>query len=640
MNNEEKKYIKLTPFKMQVIQSFPFIDADFDALTNYELLCKVVDYLNKTIDNVDVLNDEVEEYINKFNELKAYVDNYFDNLDVQEEINNKLDEMSESGELTNLIKDYVDPIYQAYEEEINEDIANFKEEINDDIDEQNTEISNFKTLINGQVQHIDEKVTNATSGSPKGVYATVSALQTADPDHDYIYVVSADGNWYYYDSTLGNWTSGGVYQSTQIDPDDANLINMFRGYTYVTDNKLDSNTNDLNNILNLRCYLYYVSNEVDNTPNLKTTSIYKCFIVNGYGYTYNNGNKVQLLYDLVSNKLYCRSKFGNANFTEWKEMYTEDNRCINFKEYVYLDTMTENNVNLNNNQPYKIYSYYLKGNQFINAPVPNNNTSYFLNVINFGYPTFYSQLAIESIPTNKIYYRSNNAGTWTEWVEIGKNYDNEIAQITSDYEKIIDNEVYDYLTSIIQEPLNLSNKSFTFCGDSITAGNFIGSTNVWAKWLSDKYNTSYNNKAVGGSTFGTHEGYGVIGDQIETGTNNPILFIAGGINDYVLKTSKADFTSALEDICSWLSTNYTGKVIFVTPINHKHIGYDNTVPLNWYRQEITRIALLNGHSVIDGTELGFPDTNNEFATLVFYDDVHPSVDGQKMYANKVYQILN
>ena len=34
---------------MQVLQSFPFIDEDFDAITNYELLCKVVEYLNKTV---------------------------------------------------------------------------------------------------------------------------------------------------------------------------------------------------------------------------------------------------------------------------------------------------------------------------------------------------------------------------------------------------------------------------------------------------------------------------------------------------------------------------------------------------------------------------------------------------------------
>jgi hypothetical protein len=105
--NNEKKFIKLTPFKMQVLQSFPFIDEDFDAITNYELLCKVVDYLNKTVLNVDYLNDTVNDYIDKFNELKSYVDNYFDNLDVQEEINNKLDEMAESGELTDIIAQYL-----------------------------------------------------------------------------------------------------------------------------------------------------------------------------------------------------------------------------------------------------------------------------------------------------------------------------------------------------------------------------------------------------------------------------------------------------------------------------------------------------------------------------------------------------
>ena len=100
MNNEEKNFIRLTPFKLQVIQSFPFIDADFDALTNYEVLCKVVDYLNKTVDNVNLLNDN-------FNTLYNYVHDYFDNLDVQEEINNKLDEMAESGELTDIIAQYL-----------------------------------------------------------------------------------------------------------------------------------------------------------------------------------------------------------------------------------------------------------------------------------------------------------------------------------------------------------------------------------------------------------------------------------------------------------------------------------------------------------------------------------------------------
>ena len=49
----------------------------------------------------------VEDYINQFNELHDYVHDYFDNLDVQEEINNKLDEMAESGELEQIIAQYL-----------------------------------------------------------------------------------------------------------------------------------------------------------------------------------------------------------------------------------------------------------------------------------------------------------------------------------------------------------------------------------------------------------------------------------------------------------------------------------------------------------------------------------------------------
>ena len=36
----------LPPFKWYVLQNFPFIEADFDAITNYQLLCKIVEYLN------------------------------------------------------------------------------------------------------------------------------------------------------------------------------------------------------------------------------------------------------------------------------------------------------------------------------------------------------------------------------------------------------------------------------------------------------------------------------------------------------------------------------------------------------------------------------------------------------------------
>lgn len=55
----------------------------------------------------DTINETVNEYIEKFTELHNYVHDYFDNLDVQEEINNKLDAMVEAGTLQEIITAYI-----------------------------------------------------------------------------------------------------------------------------------------------------------------------------------------------------------------------------------------------------------------------------------------------------------------------------------------------------------------------------------------------------------------------------------------------------------------------------------------------------------------------------------------------------
>ena len=62
--------------------------------------------VNQIIRKFNELSEEVQSYIKQFIDLKDYVDNYFDNLDVQEEINNKLDEMAESGVLGQIVADY------------------------------------------------------------------------------------------------------------------------------------------------------------------------------------------------------------------------------------------------------------------------------------------------------------------------------------------------------------------------------------------------------------------------------------------------------------------------------------------------------------------------------------------------------
>ena len=107
MSKLDIKFTRLTPFKRCVLQNFPFIEEDFDALTNYGLLCKVVEYLNKVINSQNEVQGVTEEIVAAFNNLYDYVKNYFDNLDVQEEINNKLDQMTEDGTLQEIIGDYL-----------------------------------------------------------------------------------------------------------------------------------------------------------------------------------------------------------------------------------------------------------------------------------------------------------------------------------------------------------------------------------------------------------------------------------------------------------------------------------------------------------------------------------------------------
>lgn len=192
-------YINLPPFKWFVLENFPFIEADFDALTNWQLFCKLGKEINKIINSENQVGTQVEN-----------LTNYFNNLDVQEEINNKLDEMAKNGDLERYIISYLQPYF---DEQI-ESLETFKTQISQIVTNQNNEITNFENQINSTVNTQNEKINNITSGAPAGVYATLSDLQTADPDHDKIYIVSATGKWYYYGNS--QWNEGGTYQSTAI----------------------------------------------------------------------------------------------------------------------------------------------------------------------------------------------------------------------------------------------------------------------------------------------------------------------------------------------------------------------------------------------------------------------------------------
>lgn len=183
MNNSDET--RIPNFRRFVIQNFPFIEEDFDALTDYGLMSKVVEYLNMVINSENQLTSDMTRLEGLFDELHDYVENYFDNLNVQNEINHKLEVMANDGTLLDIMTPFLNEFTEQFTEDFNE--------LSDSVD--------------SRLNTINTKVNALTSMSPVAVSSVSDMTDTTK-----IYLLTTDGYWYYYDGT--EWTAGGVYNST------------------------------------------------------------------------------------------------------------------------------------------------------------------------------------------------------------------------------------------------------------------------------------------------------------------------------------------------------------------------------------------------------------------------------------------
>lgn len=104
LNVKTVETVDTRPFRKLVMTIGELPTSFIESMTYYELLAWFTNYLETviipTVNNNAEVSREVQE---KFIELKNYVDTYFDNLDVQDEINNKMDELVESGVLQRIL---------------------------------------------------------------------------------------------------------------------------------------------------------------------------------------------------------------------------------------------------------------------------------------------------------------------------------------------------------------------------------------------------------------------------------------------------------------------------------------------------------------------------------------------------------
>ena len=109
MNDEIKvPTMQVTPLKKICMTIGELPTSYLETMSYYEMLVWFTNYLRDNI--IPVVNNNGEathELQVLFTELQSYVNNYFDNLDVQDEINNKLDQMLEDGVLEQIIEQFL-----------------------------------------------------------------------------------------------------------------------------------------------------------------------------------------------------------------------------------------------------------------------------------------------------------------------------------------------------------------------------------------------------------------------------------------------------------------------------------------------------------------------------------------------------
>ena len=202
-----------SPFRKFVTTIGVFPTAFTEAMTYYECLAYLVQYMENTmIPAVNENAEAVEELQEKYIELKAFVDNYFDNLDVQEEINNKLDQMVLDGSFQAILDTYVEPSLNALDEKIGDTKTELETEIANAESELNISIANEASIRSNMDTSLQSQISGLASGAPIPVSSTAGMT-----DHNKIYVNTTNGYWYYYDGD--SWEQGGVYQASQVETD-------------------------------------------------------------------------------------------------------------------------------------------------------------------------------------------------------------------------------------------------------------------------------------------------------------------------------------------------------------------------------------------------------------------------------------
>lgn len=188
----------LGPFKFFALTNFPYIEQTFDTLTNYELMCKMAEELNKFIKNNNATNTNVINLYNAFVSLQDYVNQYFDELNVQNEVNTKLDQMASDGTLATIINENIF-------NELNTNLENLTNKVG------NETLPSADSSVSQNINLLNNKIGDETLPNPEeSIIANINSLNED--------INSIKNALFLGDSFGAGWASGSEPTKDQLYP--------------------------------------------------------------------------------------------------------------------------------------------------------------------------------------------------------------------------------------------------------------------------------------------------------------------------------------------------------------------------------------------------------------------------------------
>lgn len=176
------------------------------SITYEEQILAIGHYLETVVYPAINQNAEaLEELQGLFIALKDYVDNYFDNLDVQEEINNKLDAMVEDGTLAEIIN-------QEIFGEIQQSITDLDHKIDNEINDVETTIGDIEDLSTNDKTSIVNAINNQNSSQFLNLGKSITYDIASNEDVGHVQGACSNENMLYVAVQGGtNYPTGYIY---------------------------------------------------------------------------------------------------------------------------------------------------------------------------------------------------------------------------------------------------------------------------------------------------------------------------------------------------------------------------------------------------------------------------------------------